>query len=123
MYMNGYGIEKTLDQEQNTIKNQHKAAEKENENAQYVLGRLYYEGYNNGFEIIKNEEKGLNLIKMAADKGYEQAIETIEKLKKVNNTMEDNDEYNVEDYVGFTNVDNINLLRMLLKLVNSLDKT
>ena len=49
--------------------------------AEYILGMIYYEGKENGIEVEENKEYGLELIKRAAEKGYEDAVN---KLKELN---------------------------------------
>lgn len=49
--------------------------------AEYILGMIYYAGKENGIEVEENKEYGLELIKRAAEKGYEDAVN---KLKELN---------------------------------------
>ncbi len=58
-----------------------KAAEKNNDMAQWLLGIIYIEGKENGVDIEKNVELGMQLLKQSAKKGNKYAIEKLNKLK------------------------------------------
>ena len=55
------------------------------ENSQYVLGKLYLEGKENGIDIEENKEYGLELIRKAAEAGHEEAINKIKELEEKDN--------------------------------------
>lgn len=81
MYFQGEG---TRINDKETIKSLLKAIKVDNDNtimAEYTLGMIYLEGNKNGIDVEENKEYGLKLIKNAAEKGYEDAIN---KLKELN---------------------------------------
>ncbi len=86
-----------------------KASDKEDYMAQYVLGSLYFEGYENGMEIIKNKELGLELIRKSAIQGYDKAINKLKEIENKKVLEENDDEYNVEEYIHFTDFENLNI--------------
>lgn len=53
--------------------------------AQFMLGRLYEEGfaYENGIEVSKNLEKAVYWYKLAANQGYKDAIEQLKNLSEI----------------------------------------
>ena len=59
--------------------------------AYFILGEIYYEGQENGLNIISNKEKGLELIKKSASYGYEKAIEKLKEIR--NNRIFENAKY------------------------------
>lgn len=80
MYFQGEGTEIN---DKEAIKYLSKAVEFDNENtsmAEYILGMIYLEGKENGLEVEENKEYGLELIKRAAEKGHEGAINELKEL-------------------------------------------
>ena len=80
MYFQGEGTEIN---DKKAVEYLTKAIEIENDNtimAEYILGMIYFEGKENGIEVEENKEYGLELIKRAAEKGYEDAINKLEEL-------------------------------------------
>jgi len=60
-----------------------KEIELENDNtmmAEYTLGMIYFEGNENGVDVEENKDFGLELIKRAAEKGHEDAINRLKEL-------------------------------------------
>ena len=51
---------------------------------EFILGEMYFEGPENGIEIEGNKEYGLHLIERSAKKGYEDAINRLNKLNNSN---------------------------------------
>lgn len=82
-----------------------KAVEKGDYMSQYVLGSLYYEGTENGINVINNKEIGLELIKKSAIQGYDKAIDKLKEIESKKALDENEDEYNVEEYIHFTDFD------------------
>lgn len=87
-----------------------KATEKEDYMAQYVLGSLYYEGTENGINVINNKQIGLELIKKSAMQGYNKAIDKLKEIEKQKMLEDVDNEYNVEQYLSFTNFDKLNII-------------
>ncbi len=85
-----------------------KAVKKGDYMSQYVLGSLYYEGTENGISVVNNKEIGLNLIKKAAIQGYDKAINKLKEIESKKALEENDDEYDIEEYIHFTDFDNIN---------------
>lgn len=52
--------------------------------AKFVLGDIYYEGRINGVNIVEDKEKGLRLIKEAAEEGEEKAIKFLQEREEEN---------------------------------------
>lgn len=86
-----------------------KAVEKGDYMSQYVLGSLYYEGMENGISVVNNKEIGLELIKKSAIQGYNKAIDRLKEIERKKVLEENENEYNVEEYIHFTDFDNINI--------------
>lgn len=81
MYFHGEGTEIN---DTEAIKYLLKAIDVNNVNtmkAEYILGMIYFAGKENGIEVEENKKYGIELIKRAAEKGYEEAIN---KLKELN---------------------------------------
>ena len=54
--------------------------------AKCVIGRLYYDGKEYGYDIEEDKEKGLKLIKEAAEANIPQAIKFLEEIEETNNS-------------------------------------
>lgn len=79
IYENGlYGYKANIE---HGLKLRIKAAETGSKEAQYTLGMLIFKG--NGFQ--QNRAEGKKLIKMAADQGYQEAIDFLETVEVNNN--------------------------------------
>lgn len=86
-----------------------KAVEKGDYMSQYVLGSLYYEGTENGISVVNNKEIGLELIKKSAIQGYDKAIDKLKEIERKKVLEENEDEYNVEEYIHFTDFDKFHI--------------
>ncbi len=58
-----------------------KAVEQNDDMAQWLLGIIYIEGKENGVDIEKNVELGMQLLEKSAKNGNQYAIEKLNKLK------------------------------------------
>lgn len=80
MYFQGEGTEIN---DKEAVKYLSKAIEFDNENtsmAEYTLGMIYFAGKENGIEVEENKDYGLELIKRAAEKGHEGAMNELKEL-------------------------------------------
>lgn len=86
-----------------------KAAEKGEYMSQYVLGSLYYEGTENGISVVANKQIGLDLIRKSAIQGYDKAIDKLKEIEIQKALEKNDDEYDIEEYIHFTDFDNLNI--------------
>ena len=59
-----------------------KSVEVNDDMGQWLLGTLYLEGNENGIEIEKNTEYGVELLQKSAEQGNEKAKEELKKIKQ-----------------------------------------
>ena len=109
MYDNGYGTKKD---EKLAFEYYKKSAEKGFTFAEYALGQAFLQRIGlkeNGISVVNNKEIGLDLIKKSAIQGYDKAIDKLKEIESKKVLEENDDEYNVEEYIHFTDFDNINI--------------